>query len=356
VWMVSYYELIHRLAWYLSLSVSGLVVLFLVAALVIRVWRDRSEARDRRLRTRWREQFESWLNNPDLDEAPSDRALVPAPFVEQHLALQAWLEVLEGASRRERQDLVRLAEHMMMGGVAHDQLAGSLEHQLVATRVLGRLSYEPAEEELEALGGDENLYLAAAAHEALIRHDPARRLPDFLDFVRETRPFGYHFVARMFERLEDVSISRPLTQYVSGRSLAGQEWMLLLLEFADPGDYREVLGKILEASGNDELIANALRLVRRVGADELKGRVVEYLDHGAWFVRLQAAITLGEIGDPGDGDALIALLGDDEWWVRYRAAQALRRLTDSRGDELERLREKLSDEYARDILTQVMAE
>lgn len=56
------------------------------------------------------------------------------------------------------------------------------------------------------------------------------------------------------------------------------------------------------------------------------------------------------------GTALIALLGDPHWWVRYRAAQALAALPGVSTALLEPLCEQLTDAFARDMLRCVLAE
>jgi HEAT repeat protein len=53
---------------------------------------------------------------------------------------------------------------------------------------------------------------------------------------------------------------------------------------------------------------------------------------------------------------LIPLLSDKEWWVRYRAAQALSRLPSMRSPRLKSIQAKQPDPFARDMLAQVIAE
>jgi hypothetical protein len=52
----------------------------------------------------------------------------------------------------------------------------------------------------------------------------------------------------------------------------------------------------------------------------------------------------------------VRLLADREWWVRYRAAQALVELPWLKRADLEALHATLDDRYAADMLAQVMAE
>jgi hypothetical protein len=62
------------------------------------------------------------------------------------------------------------------------------------------------------------------------------------------------------------------------------------------------------------------------------------------------------MGRPEDAGRLEKLLGDEEWWVRYRAAKAVVRLPRMSALDLEQIRRRLQDQYARDILGQAMAE
>lgn len=80
------------------------------------------------------------------------------------------------------------------------------------------------------------------------------------------------------------------------------------------------------------------------------------LSHRDWRVRVQVAHTLGRIGQPEDVDRLMTLVQDKEWWVRYRAAQALADLPFLTQETLLKLRDSLSDRYALEIFRQVFAE
>jgi HEAT repeat protein len=80
------------------------------------------------------------------------------------------------------------------------------------------------------------------------------------------------------------------------------------------------------------------------------------LGHYDWQVRVQAAKALGRIGAVEDVGRLAALLSDREWWVRYRAAQALLELPWLGDPELAALQASLTDRFAADILAQAIAE
>jgi len=71
---------------------------------------------------------------------------------------------------------------------------------------------------------------------------------------------------------------------------------------------------------------------------------------------MQAANVLGRIGQQEHVSLLEALLDDREWWVRYRAAQAITRLPFLGPNRLRRIRLRQADRYATDILQQAFAE
>jgi HEAT repeat protein len=110
---------------------------------------------------------------------------------------------------------------------------------------------------------------------------------------------------------------------------------------------------IAEFSHDPEVLAACLRLFNR--AEDLPV-VRECVSHEDLCVRVQAAAALGRIGEAHDEELLVPLLSDTEWWVRYRAAQALSRLPHMREPKLKTIQAAQANPFARDILTQVMAE
>ena len=85
-------------------------------------------------------------------------------------------------------------------------------------------------------------------------------------------------------------------------------------------------------------------------------RIASLTQHAAWFVRMQAAKVLGRIGQQEHLSILESMLDDREWWVRYRAAQAITSLPFLGPNELRRMRDRQTDRYAADMLQQTLAE
>jgi HEAT repeat protein len=71
---------------------------------------------------------------------------------------------------------------------------------------------------------------------------------------------------------------------------------------------------------------------------------------------MAAARALGRIGAAADIPALVELLKDPVWWVRYHAAQAVAGLKGMTPEELQVVRETARDHFAADMLAHALAE
>ena len=83
--------------------------------------------------------------------------------------------------------------------------------------------------------------------------------------------------------------------------------------------------------------------------------VRHHLTHEAWYVRVQAATALGKLGTVEDENRLIGLFNDDQWWVRYRAGEALVSLESMTEEKLMQLQESFTSPEAHEILAPILA-
>lgn len=111
--------------------------------------------------------------------------------------------------------------------------------------------------------------------------------------------------------------------------------------------------RALDISDDEKVVIACLDLL-----DDPRGLTMArwYVKDERWTVRVHAANALGRVGKREDIELLKSLLCDSEWWVRYRAAQALASLPFVDEAVMASVRGELDDNYARDILTQVIAE
>jgi HEAT repeat protein len=78
--------------------------------------------------------------------------------------------------------------------------------------------------------------------------------------------------------------------------------------------------------------------------------------HADWRVRAQVARALGFMGAAAEHAVLARLLTDAQWWVRYRAAQALLRLPGMSAQRLLACAQDTHDRYALSMAQAVIAE
>ena len=99
-----------------------------------------------------------------------------------------------------------------------------------------------------------------------------------------------------------------------------------------------------------------LRALGNLGGPEEKLEVYPFLSHKVGFLRVQAAKTLGRIGDISDIPFIVPLLSDRNWWFRFRAAETIVKLAGNDHVFLEQLIDQQKDKYAAEILRHVITE
>lgn len=129
-----------------------------------------------------------------------------------------------------------------------------------------------------------------------------------------------------------------------------------LIEQSDDKTLLPVLKRRLSQAVDAEELSALLRAMGKLGGENERSIVIPYLHHSVTHVRIQAAHALGRIGIPEDAELLLPLLSDENWWLRYRTAQAYINLTKIDREEYDLLMESVMDAYARDIIKHVRAE
>jgi len=130
-------------------------------------------------------------------------------------------------------------------------------------------------------------------------------------------------------------------------------WLFKIAHALDMHISTGILLPFMQASQPIDLVIGAMRLVKV--PDGLQA-IRQLAQHPAWQVRNQVCVTLARMGDASDLPLLTQLLMDSQWWVRYRAAQALVGLPFIDRETLKTIIAALPDRYARDMAQQVFAE
>jgi len=80
---------------------------------------------------------------------------------------------------------------------------------------------------------------------------------------------------------------------------------------------------ILDATPGYDIRINCVRAIGKIEYLDAMPSLRECMRDADWRVRSLAIWALGRIGDDSVEEEFVAHLGDDSWWVRYRAAEAL---------------------------------
>jgi len=329
---------------------TGTVALALTLLLALQIVLLRMALRRRERRTalavaRWR----PLLNQIIIGEDPALPALAPRehlPFLHLWAHLQASLRGEASAA------LNAMACRLGVDTLARGMLArGARDERLLATLVLGHLGDRAAWPQLLALARVPDSALSLTALWALVRVDPDAAAEYLTPLFIEREDWALSHVAGILQQASGpvaAVLARILPQL-------GDERLPRALRIAE--SLRVTLpGGVLAAALQSRSSAVVIAALRGVLTPETLPEVRALLLHEDWQVRVQAARALGRVGERSDAARLTALLGDPQWWVRYRAAQALRELPLLSRADLEAVRASLQDRFALDMLDQVLAE
>ena len=326
----------------------------LAVALLLEVLRMRLTlmVRVRRSR-RFRDNAQSWLirliAGEDFDLPKIARQDLP-DFLYLWIHFQ---EILRGDSKFVLNQVLRAAElDSKIRKLLH---TGRLEDQMIAATVLGHLGDIQAWEQLLVLLKKPSPMLSMTALRALVLIDPEKASDICMPLIVRHRDWMPVRMASLL-RQADPQFQQAFLSYVEREAGASPPYLPRLMRLFDALPENRPLplvGKLMESGGDPELLAVCLRLVCHPSELEAVRRC--YSDK-RWLVQVRIAGLLARIGGPRDVHYLLTLLDSDHWWVRYRAAQAMLALPFINRQAVKRLIENRSDDFARDMLLQTLAE
>lgn len=339
----------------LAASVAGwasIVLIVLVALLVvwILILRARNAATHRRSE-RLREQWQALLANA-VYEVPSELPSIDERDVFAFLML--WTHLQESVRDIAREGLNEVARRTGIAEVAR-RLAheGDLRERLLGLTALGHLRDTAVWDELLALALDRDPAISMSAAKALFRIDPQRAADMLVPMILTREDWPRALIASMLEEAGPDVTSKPLADAVAAAAPDRAPRIIRFLELAHRDVAVPVVRRMIKTSEHPDVVASCLR----VFSDPSDLDVVRaLLEDPRPPVRLNAAITLGRLGTDDDRALLTRTLADADWWVRYRSAHALAQLPSVDARDLHDLALGHPDRFARDMLTQVIAE
>lgn len=337
---------------WLAVAIALLSLILVVRVSRLRAIAERREAQLRRFQAQWK---------PILDGPPRHRESLPSILEPDVLAwMQMWNFAQEaaygqpgGSVKRDYLNDIALRRNMLARALLFTQRRDIME-RLQAVTMLGHLRESAAAMALRELCDSPNALVSVAAARALLQTDPL---------------FATRFVSMMVERAdwsagklvsivreERDALSTPLIECCEGGTYAAARVLMPYLQYLKPEDALPTVRRLIETCGDLETLTSALKVLARVGTAEDAALAVALTAHENWRIRVQAANALAALGAESSAGVLAAMLSDTHWWVRYRAAQALGRLADRCDVDLNAILQERDDRFARETLTQVIAE
>jgi HEAT repeat protein len=329
-------------------AVALLVTLGLtLQVLAMRAWAVRERAAREAITARWR---------PLLLAAAAGDAVPPPPLArhERSAVMLLWNRMQDGLRGRSHDDLNAFAQRMGLDALARRYAARrGGARRLIGLRTLGHLGSPDDWPRLAALLDDPRSQVSLAAARALLRVDAARAAGPVIDQFLARTDWPVPRLGTLLREAGADAIGSALADRLLDSPPALQVRLLPLARVTEAPGRGSVIEAVLARATDPAVLSATLQQVH--GPGSLR-RVRELCAHADWQVRSYAALALGRLADLAERPRLTAMLGDREWWVRYRAAQALLGLPGMDAVAVQALRAGLTDRYARDMIRQVAAE
>lgn len=316
-----------RFASSVAAAAIGITVVLIVYICLLRGLRILEERRRQRFLDRWR---------PLVYEVMSGASVTWPKLArrEHETFLWFWNQLHETVRGQAKVVLSRAGVDIGLHVVALKFLrSGRMSRRLLGIVTLGNLQMQRFWDDVLPIVDDTHVPVSLAAVQALMRIDGTRATQELMPRFAAREDWPATRVHSMLTDVDHMTVTTAIDAVLPGSDDAAA---MRLIEFAAAGDaiaLQPAMVNRLKRSQTPPLWANVLRHLHDPDHLEI---VRESCDHPVWFVRVQAVNALGRMGGPADVDRLVALLTDPEWWVRFRAAEALLKLPFLKRDDLER--------------------
>jgi len=271
--------------------------------------------------------------------------------------LAQWNVFADSVRGPSRKGLIRLAKQVGMEGVSASLLSKRSEYErTIGAMSLGNMEDKSRWDRLQEMA-EKNIGLSGqVAARALARIDPIASAPVLVPIFVNRKDWPSARVALILKDMEPNAVSIHLAAAIFTADPEQLPRLLRFLPYIERGIALQVLSDILSRNTDAEVLTACLSGIKSLGDYQNIDLVKKYLDHEAWTVRVQAVNALGLLASSYDLPLLIDRLSDQNWWVRYRSAQAICNAPFVTPEQLQELKDSHPDRYARDIMAQVLAE
>ena len=336
--------------WSTVVAIASTLVLFLYT-LGLRIATTNAERRRIPLIARWQRIFASAVVSDTAGEWSGLPAIKPNQLID---ILEEWNLTRTTVAGSATESLISIADHLGFRAAARRMLQKKkIASKLLALQTLGHLrDRESWTAILEAVASPSTAISITAAV-SLVDIDAEKAMPELVPLIAVRRDWPQTRVATFLRKAGSNVISVPMCQALRSADPKSQVRLIKFAPLMETEDADAVAGDLVRDSQDAGVLAAALELLSGHGG--LPG-IEDLAVHEAWFVRLRVAQILGRAGLKEHLPLLEAMLQDPEWWVRYRAAQAIAALPFLGPNALHQMQQRQTDPFARDMLGQAIAE
>lgn len=225
--------------------------------------------------------------------------------------------------------------------------------RILAVQTFGNLHDTEHLDDVLALVDHPNTALSITAAMALIQIDPDKGVNVFVPMIEKRRDWPKNRVSIILRTAGSPLVSEPMYRVIRSANNESKAYLLQFAQLVESEVLDALVDEMIRDSDDPAVLNAALKLVKGYRGVP---RIAALTQHDTWFVRMQTAKVLGRVGQEEHLSLLESLLDDREWWVRYRAAQAIASLPFLGPNQLRQLSERQEDPYAAQMLQQAIAE
>lgn len=295
-------------------------IFVLVVIFLLKIKRNRHNAKKSLYLKQWKEHF---LFSQEILTSQK----VPKSYMLDFLRL--WNHYHESLKGESLKDLNHLGYTLKINKVCQKWLTHfSIRKRIMALITLGNLADKTSFEKISKEIHNKNPLIASMAARSLVKIDEDKAMDHIVGFLLSDRNLFSENISSIFtkEILKNVNSYKLAEPFLKKLKRSSIKQKLFLLEYFPYLPYEKYIPTIREMLNNTfhpEILCRCLKLLKDPRDLSYAKR---YLDSHFWFVRLQAVRFLGQVGTKEDLPLLLNALNDSNWWVRYRAAEALIKL------------------------------
>jgi len=290
----------------------------------------------------------------NLYSLPESFTNIPKKNVTLFLIL--WNNLQEILNGPENEQLNQLARSLHMDQEAIQMLySRKFSKRLLAISILGSLRHEQSWDRIYDFSQSSNMTLAINALDALAKINPERSINTVITFMTNRKDWPKYKIAMILNEIGPNKFSKPLAHEILLLDSEKQSHLLIMMNSADGQVALSLVNQLLSITNDNEVISACLNLLSIFGDNRDISVVKAYLTHKESFIRMKAVKCLALIGTEDELPYLEKCLSDQNWWVRYRAAEAITILPTMNNEKIIEIRDRQSDRFAIDILNYIIS-